>query len=317
MNFLINLVLLVVGFVLLIKGADYFVEGASKIADKLGIPQLVIGLTIVAFGTSAPEAAISISSAIKGNTGIAIGNIIGSNIMNILLILGITSCITVLKVAKSTVYYEIPFVIFITTVLVVIGGTQGKLGFVSGIILWALFILFFVYLIKMAKSGKSDGIVEEGEAYDGKKDSMIKLIFITLAGMAAIVIGSDLTVDGATEIAKILGISDRIIGLTIVAFGTSLPELITSVTAGIKGKADIAIGNIVGSNIFNILFVLGTTSLIKSVPYSTNFVIDGIVAIAAAVLLFLGVVRKKQLGRMAGIIMLIAYAGYFAYLIVG
>lgn len=317
MNFLINLVLLVVGFVLLIKGADYFVEGVSKIADKLGIPQLVIGLTIVAFGTSAPEAAISISSAIKGNTGIAIGNIIGSNIMNILLILGITSCITVLKVAKSTVYYEIPFVIFITTVLVVIGGTQGKLGFVSGIILWALFILFFVYLIKMAKSGKSDGIVEEGEAYDGKKDSMIKLIFITLAGMAAIVIGSDLTVDGATEIAKILGISDRIIGLTIVAFGTSLPELITSVTAGIKGKADIAIGNIVGSNIFNILFVLGTTSLIKSVPYSTNFVIDGIVAIAAAVLLFLGVVRKKQLGRMAGIIMLIAYAGYFAYLIVG
>ena len=314
MNFLINLVLLVVGFVLLIKGADYFVEGASKIADKLGIPQLVIGLTIVAFGTSAPEAAISISSAIKGNTGIAIGNIIGSNIMNILLILGITSCITVLKVAKSTVYYEIPFVIFITTVLVVIGGTQGKLGFISGIILWALFILFFVYLIKMAKSGKSDGIVEEGEAYDGKKDSMIKLIFITLAGMAAIVIGSDLTVDGATEIAKILGISDRIIGLTIVAFGTSLPELITSVTAGIKGKADIAIGNIVGSNIFNILFVLGTTSLIKSVPYSTNFVIDGIVAIAAAVLLFLGVVRKKQLGRMAGIIMLIAYAGYFAYL---
>ncbi len=317
MNFLINLVLLVVGFVLLIKGADYFVEGASKIADKLGIPQLVIGLTIVAFGTSAPEAAISISSAIKGNTGIAIGNIIGSNIMNILLILGITSCITVLKVAKSTVYYEIPFVIFITTVLVVIGGTQGKLGFISGIILWALFILFFVYLIKMAKSGKSDGIVEEGEAYDGKKDSMIKLIFITLAGMAAIVIGSDLTVDGATEIAKILGISDRIIGLTIVAFGTSLPELITSVTAGIKGKADIAIGNIVGSNIFNILFVLGTTSLIKSVPYSMNFVIDGIVAIAAAVLLFLGVVRKKQLGRMAGIIMLIAYAGYFAYLIVG
>ncbi|MBD8942029.1 MAG: calcium/sodium antiporter [Clostridiales bacterium] len=317
MNFLINLVLLVVGFVLLIKGADYFVEGASKIADKLGIPQLVIGLTIVAFGTSAPEAAISISSAIKGNTGIAIGNIIGSNIMNILLILGITSCITVLKVAKSTVYYEIPFVIFITTVLVVIGGTQGKLGFISGIILWALFILFFVYLIKMAKSGKSDGIVEEGEAYDGKKDSMIKLIFITLAGMAAIVIGSDLTVDGATEIAKILGISDRIIGLTIVAFGTSLPELITSVTAGIKGKADIAIGNIVGSNIFNILFILGTTSLIKSVPYSTNFVIDGIVAIAAAVLLFLGVVRKKQLGRMAGIIMLIAYAGYFAYLIVG
>lgn len=315
MNFLINLGLLVVGFILLIKGADYFVEGASKIADKLGIPQLVIGLTIVAFGTSAPEAAISISSAIKGNTGIAIGNIVGSNILNILLILGVTSCITVLKVAESTVYFEIPFVIFITAVLVVIGGTQGELGFISGIILWILFIIFFVYLIKMSKKGKTDENTVEGENYDGKKESALKLALITLAGLVAIVIGSDLTVDGATEIAKILGISERIIGLTIVAFGTSLPELITSVTAAIKGKADIAIGNIVGSNIFNILFVLGTTSLIKSVPYSSNFVIDGIVAIIAAIILFLGVFRKKQLGRMTGIIMLVSYAGYFIYLI--
>lgn len=315
MNFLINLGLLAAGFILLIKGADYFVEGASKIADKLGIPQLVIGLTIVAFGTSAPEAAISISSAIKGNTGIAIGNIVGSNILNILLILGVTSCITVLKVAESTVYFEIPFVIFITAVLVLIGETQGELGYISGIVLWILFILFFVYLIKMAKKGKSDENAAEGENYDGKKEPALKLVLITLAGLAAIVIGSDLTVDGATEIAKILGISERIIGLTIVAFGTSLPELITSVTAAIKGKADIAIGNIVGSNIFNILFVLGTTSLIKSVPYSSNFVIDGIVAIAAAIILFLGVLRKKQLGRLVGIIMLISYAGYFTYLI--
>lgn len=319
MDFLVNAGLLILGFVLLIKGADFFVDGASKIADKFGISQLIIGLTIVAFGTSAPEAAISISSAIKGNTGIAIGNVVGSNVINILLILGITSCITVLKVAKSTVYFEIPFVIFITAVLVVIGGTKGELGLVSGIILWALFIVFFVYLIMMAKKGKA-AIVEETEEIkekDGKKDSILKLLLITAIGMAGIVIGSDFTVDGATEIAKILGMSDRLIGLTIVAFGTSLPELITSVTAGIKGKADIAIGNIVGSNIFNILFVLGTTCIIKTVPYDSKFIIDGIAAIAAAVLLLGGTFRKKQLGRGAGITMLVCYAGYFVYLILG
>lgn len=315
MNFLVNAGLLILGFILLIKGADFFVEGASKIADKFGIPQLVIGLTIVAFGTSAPEAAISISSAIKGNTGIAIGNVVGSNILNILLILGITSCITVLHVKKSTVNIEIPFVIFVTTVLVVIGGVQGELDFVSGIILWVIFICFLIYLVKMAKKGETAG--EENEEIDGKKDSFIKLILITIIGLAGIVLGSDCTVDGATEIAKIFGMTDRLIGLTIVAFGTSLPELITSVTAALKKKADIAIGNIVGSNIFNILFVLGTTCLIKSVPYEHKFVTDGIIAIAAAVLLFLGVVRKKQLGRAVGVTMLIGYAGYFAYLLIG
>lgn len=315
MNILINVVLMVLGFVLLIKGADFFVDGASKIADKFGIPQIVIGLTIVAFGTSAPEAAISISSAVKGSTGIAIGNIIGSNIMNILLILGVTSCITVLHVKKNTVNLEIPFIIIITGILVAIGGTQGELGILSGIVLWILFIVFFVYLIIISKKEKNV-VSDESEVIDGKKDSIIKLIIITLIGMGGIVWGSDITVDSATKLAEIFGMSERLIGLTIVAFGTSLPELITSVTAGIKGNADIAIGNIVGSNIFNILFVLGTTSLIKTVPYSSNFIIDGIFAIGAAVLLFLGVVRKKQLNRTVGIIMLICYAGYFAYLIV-
>lgn len=311
MDLAINIALLIVGFILLLKGADYFVEGASKIADRFGIPQLVIGLTIVAFGTSAPEAAISISSAVKGSTGIAIGNIVGSNIMNILVILGLTSCITVLHVAKSTVNFEIPFVIFITSILVLIGAWKGELGLMSGIIFWVLFIIFFIYLIKMAKNGQP---VEEDEN-NGKKDSVFKLILITVFGMAAIVWGSDLTVDSASEIAKFFGMTERLIGLTIVAFGTSLPELITSVTAGIKGKADIAIGNIVGSNIFNILFVLGTTSLIKPVPYDDKFVIDGIIAIFAAVLLFLGVFRKKELRRGTGIIMLVCYVGYFVYLI--
>src|SRR5574344_846919 len=170
MDLAVNFALLIVGFVLLLKGADFFVEGASKIADRFGIPQLVIGLTIVAFGTSAPEAAISISSAVKGNTGIAIGNIVGSNILNILVILGLTSCITALHVAKSTVNYEIPFVILVTGVLVGIGAWKGELGFMSGVILWILFIIFFIYLIVMAKKGKPS----EEEEYDGKKDSVIK-----------------------------------------------------------------------------------------------------------------------------------------------
>ena len=315
MNIFIQGALLVLGFTLLIKGAGFFVDGASKIADKFGISQIVIGLTIVAFGTSAPEAAISISSAVNGNTGIAIGNIVGSNIMNILLILGVTSCITILHVKKNTVNFEIPFVIFITAVLVFTGWNRGELDWRSGLILWGFFLLFFIYLVKTAKDGNQEE--ETGGESNCKKRSMMKLIFITLTGMAGIIFGSDITVDSATKLAEIFGMSDRLIGLTIVAFGTSLPELITSITAGIRGNADIAIGNIVGSNIFNILFILGTTSLIKTVPYEQKFIFDGIIALAAAVLLFLGVIRKKQLGRKTGVVMLLWYAGYFVYLVLG
>lgn len=306
-----NIVILLIGFILLIKGADYFVDGASGVADKFGIPQLVIGLTIVAFGTSAPEAAISISAALKGSTGIAIGNVIGSNIMNVLLILGITSCIVPLAVAKSTVKYEIPFTIFITAVLVVYGAIFGEMNFVGGIILWALFIGFFVYLIRMSKNSETPETQEE------EKHSIIMLIIFILGGLVAIVFGSNLTVDSATAIAKVFGVTDRIIGLTIVAFGTSLPELMTSVTAARKGKADIAIGNIIGSNIFNILFVLGTTALIKSVPFASKFIVDGIVAIGAVVLLYVAVVKDGKMGRKAGITMLVCYGAYFVYLLVG
>lgn len=327
----IQMVLLVVGFVMLIKGADYFVDGASGIADKFGIPQIIIGLTIVAFGTSAPEAAISISSAIKGSTGLAIGNVVGSNIMNILLILGLTATIIKLNVGTTTVYIEMPYVIFITAVMVVMGAVNGELGFFSGVILWGLFILFFIYLIVMAKKGMAEAketsqqvdgngqnrkqINKEEQdrkeaASSGKKTSILLLLVMTLMGMAGIVIGSDVTVDSASFIATRFGMSERLIGLTIVAFGTSLPELVTSVMAAIKGNADIAVGNIVGSNIFNILFVLGTTALIQTVTYEKAFVFDGIIAIAAAVLLFLCVLRKKQLGRAGGIVMLLGYAAY-------
>lgn len=311
MEFTTNIIVLLVGFVLLIKGADYFVDGASGIASKFGIPQLVIGLTIVAFGTSAPEAAISISAALKGNTGISIGNVVGSNIMNILLILGITSCITPLLVAKSTVKVEIPFTILISVVLVGYGALFGKLNVVAGVILWGLFILFFVHLIRISKNGGDEETDE-----DLGKHSVVTLIIFVLGGLVAIVWGSNLTVDSASAIAKMFGVSDRIIGLTIVAFGTSLPELMTSVTAAKKGKADIAIGNIVGSNIFNILFVLGTTALITTVPYAKNFIFDGIVCIASAVLLWVAVAKDGKMGRKAGVTMLVCYAAYFVYLLV-
>lgn len=313
---LLQAVLLVAGFILLIKGADFFVEGASSIADRFGIPQIIIGLTIVAFGTSAPEAAISISAALKGSTGIAIGNVLGSNIMNILLILGITACIVTLNVQKNTIRIEIPFVIVITVAMVLMGVIQKQLNLISGIILWLFFIGFFIYLIRSAKSGnEAEGEQEEQEPKKNLKPWM--MVLMTIGGLAAIVFGSDLTVDSASAIAGFFGMSDRLIGLTIVAFGTSLPELMTSVMAGRKGKADIAVGNIIGSNIFNVLFVLGTTALIHAVPYDSKFIVDGIVAIAAALLLWLCSFRKQKLGRGAGIAMLVCYAGYFVYLLMG
>lgn len=317
----VNILLLIAGFGMLIKGADYFVEGASGIADRFGIPQIVIGLTIVAFGTSAPEAAVSIGSALKGSTALAIGNVVGSNILNILLILGIASCIINLKVAKNTAYIEIPFVIFVSIVLVVMGRIQGELNLLSGIILLALFAVFFVYLIIIAKKGmnesKEDNNQENNETDNVKKKSMWLLLIFTIFGMLGIVAGSDVTVDTASFIATEFGMTERLIGLTIVALGTSLPELVTSIIAAVKGNADIAIGNIVGSNIFNILFILGLTAVIKTINYESGFVIDGIIAIAAAVLLFVSVIKKKELGRMAGIIMLVCYAAYFVYLIMG
>lgn len=309
MEILLQVLLLVVGFVMLMKGADWFVEGASQIADRLGIPQLVIGLTIVAMGTSLPEAAVSISAAIQGSAEITIGNVMGSNIMNILVILGLTAVVCAIPVQKSTAYYEIPFVILITAILAGLGLADNQVSRLEGVILWVFMILYLLYLLRMAKNGT--GKEEEG----GKKRPAWLLILMVLVGAAMIVFGSDITVDAATAIAKIFGMSERFIGLTIVAFGTSLPELVTSVTAALKGKTDIAVGNIVGSNIFNILFVVGTTALIKPVAYSGAFLVDSIVAVAAALFLFLCVFRNKKLGRPGGILMLVAYAGYFVYLI--
>ncbi|MCM1119721.1 MAG: calcium/sodium antiporter [bacterium] len=312
MQIALQLLLLVVGFVMLIKGADWFVDGASKIADRFGIPQLVIGLTIVAMGTSAPEAAVSITSALKGSAGITIGNVVGSNIMNVLVILGLTAVIRAIAVKQSTVRYEIPFTIVITGLLALLGLKDNTVSRLDGAILWALMIVYLLYLLWMVKKGQD---VTEDMPELTKKDTLPRMIVSILVGAGLIVWGADVTVNAATELATIFGMSDRLIGLTIVAFGTSLPELVTSVTAAIKGKADIAVGNIVGSNIFNILFVVGTTALITPVVYSSNFMVDSVVALAAMVLLLICVLPRKKLGRIGGVVMLVGYAAYFVYLI--
>ena len=312
MNIFIAIALLIVGFVMLTKGADWFVDGSSALAFRLGIPQLVIGLTIVAMGTSAPEAAVSITSALKGNEGITVGNVVGSNIMNILLILGIASVIVPLAVQKSTRRIEIPYMIAITVLFGVLGYTGEMVTRVEGGILWIAFLIYLGYLLWMAKKGKEDNEPDE------KQKSLPVQLLMILTGLICIVLGSDFVVDGETEIAKVIGISERIIGLTIVAFGTSLPELVTSIAAARRGNADIAIGNIVGSNVFNILFVAGTSALISPVVFESKFVLDTAVATATAVLLLVCVCNKEgKLKRSGGIIMLAAYVAYFVKLLIG
>ncbi len=312
---LLNIILLIVGFVLLIKGADVFVEGSSKVAALLHIPQIVIGLTIVAFGTSAPEAAVSIASSYQGTSGIAIGNIIGSNIANVLLILGVAGMIGDLVVKKNTFFIETPFVIVITIVLLFLGYTDRNVSRLDGVILWIFFILFLFYLYRLTKHGDESSIDDVPELEED--DRIWKLILMIVLGIICVVIGSRVTVDAASQIAEAFGVSDRIIGLTIVSIGTSLPELVTSVSASFKGRNDIAIGNIIGSNIFNILFVLGTASLVapQGIAFASGFLIDGIIAIGAVMMFMLFIGKDMKLKKYGAFIMLISYVCYLVYIL--
>lgn len=305
---ILHVIMLIAGFVLLVKGADWFVEGAASIAKNIGVPQLIIGLTIVAMGTSMPEAAVSIQAALADNAGISVGNIVGSNILNILIILGITAVITNVAIQKSTLIYEIPFMTGITVLFMIFGITGAEITLAEGIVLWSCFIAFLIYLFVMSKKG----LVQETD--EAKDIPLWKCILLMAIGGGMVVAGSDFAVEGATEIARFFGMSERFIGLTIVAFGTSLPELVTSVTAARKGNVGIAIGNIVGSNIFNILFVIGTTSLICAVPFEPKFVTDTVIAILSGILLWIGTCRNRELRRGSGIIMLAGYVLYFIYL---
>ena len=307
MQIVLQLALLAVGFVMLVKGSDWFVDGAAGIAAKFRIPQIIIGLTIVAMGTSAPEAAVSITAAMGGSADITVGNIVGSNILNVLVILGLASAIVPVAVGKSTLKIDIPFMIAISVIFLLLGW-DGTITRIDGLVLIALFVGYIGYMIWEALHSNEEG--------DEIKDMPIwKMLLSTVIGLALVVWGADVAVGAATKLAQIFGMSERFIGLTVGALGTSLPELFTSVTAARKGNADIAIGNIVGSNIFNILFVVGLSSMVINVPFAANFRIDMLVAIAACVFIWLAALKSKKLARWAGFTMLLGYVGYFIYLL--
>lgn len=303
---ILQILLLVIGFLLLVKGADAFVDGCSGIAKRLGIPQIVIGLTIVAMGTSIPEAAVSITAALKGNADISVGNILGSNILNVLIILGLTSAIIPISIQKSSLLIDMPFMIIVTLIFILMGKSDNSISRFEGGFLWLLFILYLGYLFYLSKKNKEETV--------STKKPVWQLIIEMIGGAVIVVIGSNLTVNAASEIARTIGLSERFIGLTIVALGTSLPELVTSVTAAKKGNADIAVGNIIGSNIFNILFIIGTSSLIIPIKYDSHFIFDGVIAIVTGIVLWLFTMPKRKLNRVCGLLMLAGYAAYFVFI---
>lgn len=307
MELLIWTLALAAGIALLVKAADWFVSGASELAAMLGIPQLIIGLTVVAMGTSIPEAAVSISAVIKGNADITIGNVVGSNILNILIILGLSAVITSLSVEKTTIKHELPFLVAIS-ILLLLQGLDGNIGFFDGFVQLVIFVMYLIYLFLSAKH-KNNACEKEASIRNDKR--IWQTIIMCAFGLAMTVIGSNLSVDAACRIAEKLGMTERFIGLTIVALGTSLPELVTTVTAARKGSSDIAVGNIVGSNIFNILFVVGVSAIINPVAFADDFRLDSAVSAAAALILILFCIKDKEIKRCHGIVMLITYALYF------
>lgn len=313
---ILDLILLIVGFIILIKGADIFVDGASSVAGNFKVSKMLIGLTIVAFGTSAPEFAVSVKSLLNNNGDIVLGNVIGSNILNILLILGVSSLFHSLNVTNNTVKKELPITLLITSLFAVLLSDRlfdnsiiNEFTRGDGIALLLFFTIFIYYLINMSRK-KIDS--NQDEEYL----PMSKAIFYTLGGLIAIVIGSNLVVDNATSLALALGVSQKMVALTIIAFGTSLPELVTSVTATRKGEYDIAIGNVVGSNIFNIGVVIGIpVAILGSITKTTFNYIDLAVMLLSALLLFLFSWKDKKISRNEGIVFLIIFVIYYAYVI--
>ena len=303
-----SIILLIVGFVLMVRGADVFVDGAVSVAKRFHIPTLIIGTTLVAIGTSAPEAAISITAAIKGTAGVSIGNVIGSNITNVFLILGTTAVIGAIPITKNTIKYELPFVGFITLLLCLVGLWLGIVSRPVAFGFLGLFLCFIGYTIFMARRGSMPDA-------EYQEFSITHTSVMVIAGIIALVWGSNMTVDAATDIATRMGVSDRIIGLTIIAIGTSLPELVASVAAAIRHEYDLAVGNIIGSNIFNILFVLGTAAAIHPIPFSPAFITDGAIALLAIIMLMIFAAKNSRLGRFGGIVFLLSYVAYVFYLV--
>ncbi len=318
----ITIILLFAGFILLIKGADFLVKGASALAKKFNVSELVIGLTIVAFGTSAPELIVSIVSSAKGLNEVVFGNVIGSNIFNLYFILGVSGIIYPIVVEKSTIRKEIPFSLFAAIMLLILTnddflwGKENIFGRLDAIILIVFFIFFLVYVFINQKKEEIISTTPTEKPSTAKVYSLGVMILMIVGGLAGLVIGGQMVVDNAVEIARSFNLSDKLIGLTIIAAGTSLPELATSAVAAFKKNSDIAIGNIVGSNIFNILFILAVSGLMQPMPYDTQLNIDMYVLIAGTVLLFILFLGKsKKLSRGEAAILLIGYIVYLIYLI--
>lgn len=315
----ISIVLIIIGFVLLIKGADFLVEGSSSVAKRFHIPEIIIGLTIISIGTSMPELFVSITSAIDGYPDMAIGNVIGSNIVNLLFILGLSSIIKAVAFKRETRLIEIPLCLFITIAFMLICNIGQDVSRTDGIILISLFIAFIIYTIVMAFKGeefdKEENDIESNKE-NGDKSSILKDILFIVLGIIGLKVGGDLAVNNAVNVAKILGLSEKIISITILAIGTSLPELVTSVSAAIKGKSDIAIGNILGSNIFNMLLIIGTSSLIKPIVYNISYNKDMIILIVSTAILSLFplIPPKNKISRINGIVYTVMYLGYMVSL---
>lgn len=309
-------VLLVAGFLLLIKGADVFVDGSADIAKKLKIPEIIVGLTIVAFGTSSPEAAVSISASLSGSNGLALGNVVGSNIFNILIVAGVCAVIKHIDVNVDMLKKDFPFSVISGFLLLAFClGADAYLSRVDAIIFLALFIGYMVITVKQALKYRNEHPQEDAD--DSKKERAWWLsIILILAGGGAIVLGGNLVIDSSQKIAQSFGISDTLIGLTIVAMGTSLPELVTSIVAAKKSKNDMALGNVIGSNIFNILFILGTAALIKPIQIAdTNIIIDMIIMNAVSIIVLIFAFTRKKINRFEGLIMAFMYIFYTAYII--
>lgn len=301
--------LLVIGFVLLIKGADFFVEGSSSVAKMLKVPSIIIGLTIVAMGTSLPECAVSITASMTNNNALAVSNAVGSNIFNLMVVCGICAIFNPLTVDKSTLKKEFPFSIVCAALLLVCGYIGMTLGRVDGLILLALFVCFIVWMVRSALKARAEASDDEYEVLP-----VWKCIVFIIGGIIAIKFGGDFVVDGASTVAAKMGLSQNLIGLTIVACGTSLPELVTSVVAARKNELDMALGNVIGSNIFNILFVLGIAASISPIAFIMENVIDIVILIVMSAVVWGFAWKKQELSKKDGIIMLVMYAVYLVYI---
>lgn len=306
MNLLIAILFIVVGFIFLVKGADLFVESASSVAKKLGVSSLIIGLTIVAFGTSMPELAVSVTAALRGANEIAVGNVVGSNIINLLIVAGGSACIYPIVVNKTILNRDWPISI-IAAVLLTIMLIDQKISILEGAILLVCFVTMLVVQIKQTK--KSEDIQAD------TNDSFKKLFLFLIIGIAGIVIGGQLVVDGATSLARIMGLSETLIGLTIVAFGTSLPELVTSLVAAKKGENEIAMGNVIGSNLFNIFCILGVSAVLHPIAVEATAIIDALILVLVSIVFWL-LCRIHKFDRKIGAFMLITYFSYMIYIII-